>query len=207
MTPHRRSIDRLEALEFATGAPKQDAERDFDPRLTWASWPGAGRAAVLALVDFVAEHAADFTIYDRPNAVPGFDELPDDARALLQDLWRLWGTSRRFPRFIASLVNNDTQVVAPVWAIRALITRATMRRRFRGVLARFARDGDPTYTSHRTYRAENWPERAVWSAGERRYLSKRFFEWDQNRRRRIGELLVADRNVRVKHPSRGLATT
>lgn len=182
MTDFSRRIANLERDRYCING---------DPRMDWLKWPGPDRVIVLALVDFVAESPRSFWLEEGPSNAPGFDALHADARQVLSDIWELWGSSRRFARIVASIVNWDIEFVLPLWAIQALITRAKMRRRFPSLLARFARDGDPTYSSHRTYRAENWPERTTWSDDERSYLSKRFFDWDQRERARQGLPSVA----------------
>jgi len=151
---------------------------DVDPRLTWLLWPGPDRVKVLAVVDYCATMAAYFPVYGGPARAPGFASLPRESQELLVQLWALWGSSRRFSRIVAGFVDEERELVQPLWWIRAMVRRASLRRRFPGLLRLFAERGDPLYTSHATYREENWPERETWTLEERDYLSHRFYQWD-----------------------------
>ncbi len=167
---------------------------DDDPRLTWLLWPGPERVTVLALVDFCAAYGSLFASIGGPSNAPGFNALPVDARTLLVNQWALWGSSRRFARIVASFVSEPAEFVQPLWYLRSTVRHAQLRRRFQAwypdLLARFASEGDPVYTSHRTFRAENWPARATWTVEERGYIGTRFFHWSQKRAERAGEHCV-----------------
>lgn len=172
---------KLATLKRLATAEPHALKHSEDPRLSWQGHEPQreDREAVLALADYVTEWGHDFVHFEGPQNAPGFDRLPTKAQTLLLRMWALWGHSPRFVLAPDYLVYRDHQHVVELYQIDAFLSRVEMRRKFRGLLRLFAERGDPLYSSHRTYRADAWPERERWTKDERHYLSGRFFKWWQ----------------------------